>query len=99
MPVAAADFPYQPKMNKPLTQETALFYDLGVPGWVGLDLGKPYLLLVGSTDATGRYVLKASNPGGIGLRLHLQAVSAAGTTPGTRKFGTSNVLTFDLDIK
>jgi len=83
--------------NPPLTVETALFYDLGVPGWVGLDLTKPHLVLVATTDAGGNYRLKLNNPGGASLRLNLQALAAAGTTSATRQVGTSNVLSLFID--
>ncbi len=81
----------------PLASEVALFYDAGVPGWVGLDLARPHLVLLATTDATGSYRLKLQNPGGASLRLHLQALAVAGTTPATRQVGTSNVLSLFID--
>jgi hypothetical protein len=83
--------------SPPRAAEIALFYDLGVPGWVGLDLQKPHVVLLAATDATGSYQLKLQNPGGTGFRVHLQALAVAGTTPTTRQVGTSNVLALDIE--
>jgi len=80
-----------------LASETALFYDAGVPGWVGLDLARPHLVLLARADAAGSYRLRLQNPGGASLRLHLQALAVAGTTPATRQVGTSNVLSLFID--
>jgi hypothetical protein len=80
-----------------LASEIALFQDAGIPGWVGLDLARPHLVLLATTDATGSYRLRLQNPGGASLRLHLQAMAVAGTTPAARQFGTSNILSLFID--
>lgn len=78
--------------SPPLPMEIPLFYQSGVPGWVGLDLFRPHLVLVGTTNAVGTYRLTLYNPGGSTLRIHLQALAAAGST-----FGTSNPLSLFID--
>ncbi len=83
--------------SPPLANETALFYEAGVPGWVGLDLLRPHLVLGGSSDAAGSYHLNLRNPGGASLQLYLQAMAAAGTRPLPLQVGTSNVLSLFLE--
>ena len=82
--------------SPPRSVETALFWDLGVPVWVGLELRKPHLVLLAATDAAGSFQLKHQNPGGASFRVHLQALAVTGTTPTTRQIGTSNVLSLDI---
>lgn len=80
----------------PLAAETIQFVHRGMPGWVGLDLTRPFLVLPGQTDATGSYGLRSQNPGGNAFQMNVQALIVEPTAGPNQAVATTGVLRLNV---